>query len=672
MALGDVISRLSVHLGLETAAFDRNVGKAKNQVTGMERHMSKAGKAVAGAFTAMFGAFAVGQLASMAKESLAYASSLGEVATQLGTTTASLQQYRFAATQTGIEQDEMDKGLAKLSRTIGEAAGGNEKAAKMFDRLGISIRDSNGNVRDAGDILPEIANAYTKLGSAAEQSALSAEVFGSKLGQKLNPLLAEGAKGIQKFRDEAERMGLVLSDDVIKNADNAADQLSTLEQFIKMKFNVTIAEQSKEIGDLATSLLGLISSIGSVRNEWRKLQLTMEQFDIWTEGLGTSSFSSRMERTSALQREKDLLNGVPYQRGLAAAQKSAEAQRIAPAYSGVGLSRKTPFSIAPKVGWPTTKAMGANAFGGMDMARFTPGQGEGFIRMAAAVKEMAPSVTGIAASFASMSGTDAPRLLATIRQMKPELEALRNSTQGILDRLFPDEAEARRYAEELAILNAALAKGQISLNTHASAVMALRREYSGFTAAIEEAALVLSTEVGPSLDEISDAISDRLPRQLAVMGDDAEAATVRVASSFADMAESITASLGSIVGGKTGKLFSSLLNIGLQLGKAGAFGSDASSFLNRVPAYANGTNFARGGLSLVGERGPELVNLPRGASVTPNNKLGGATLVEIVDTTGLFVTRVNGIVQPAAIAAAQAGTMGGVALMQRRASRRFA
>ena len=42
-----------------------------------------------------------------------------------------------------------------------------------------------------------------------------------------------------------------------------------------------------------------------------------------------------------------------------------------------------------------------------------------------------------------------------------------------------------------------------------------------------------------------------------------------------------------------------------------------------VPGFANGTNFAPGGLSIVGERGPELVNLPRGSQVIPNfNNLG--------------------------------------------------
>lgn len=43
-----------------------------------------------------------------------------------------------------------------------------------------------------------------------------------------------------------------------------------------------------------------------------------------------------------------------------------------------------------------------------------------------------------------------------------------------------------------------------------------------------------------------------------------------------------------------------------------------------LPLFASGTNFAPGGMAIVGERGPELVNLPRGSQVIPNDKLGGA------------------------------------------------
>jgi hypothetical protein len=49
------------------------------------------------------------------------------------------------------------------------------------------------------------------------------------------------------------------------------------------------------------------------------------------------------------------------------------------------------------------------------------------------------------------------------------------------------------------------------------------------------------------------------------------------------------------------------------LGTAGGIAGDVGGFIGG--AFASGTNFAPGGLSLVGERGPELMDLPRGARV---------------------------------------------------------
>ena len=45
--------------------------------------------------------------------------------------------------------------------------------------------------------------------------------------------------------------------------------------------------------------------------------------------------------------------------------------------------------------------------------------------------------------------------------------------------------------------------------------------------------------------------------------------------------------------------------------------------------YAQGTSFAPGGLALVGEMGPELVNLPRGSQVIPNPQLGSEVTVNV-------------------------------------------
>jgi hypothetical protein len=60
---------------------------------------------------------------------------------------------------------------------------------------------------------------------------------------------------------------------------------------------------------------------------------------------------------------------------------------------------------------------------------------------------------------------------------------------------------------------------------------------------------------------------------------------------------------------------------------AGALAIVAGTILQniKIPAFANGvTNFG-GGMALVGERGPEVVRLPRGSDVIPNNQLTGIT-----------------------------------------------
>lgn len=55
----------------------------------------------------------------------------------------------------------------------------------------------------------------------------------------------------------------------------------------------------------------------------------------------------------------------------------------------------------------------------------------------------------------------------------------------------------------------------------------------------------------------------------------------------------------------------------------GSFGNIFSSLGSLITgAFADGTNFAPGGPALVGERGPEIVELPRGSKVTPNHMLG--------------------------------------------------
>ena len=80
------------------------------------------------------------------------------------------------------------------------------------------------------------------------------------------------------------------------------------------------------------------------------------------------------------------------------------------------------------------------------------------------------------------------------------------------------------------------------------------------------------------------------------------------------LTDSLFGKQGSSGGGLLGGLLGSVLHM------SGSGDSKSSGFQGWMPKFADGTNDAPGGLSLVGERGPEIVNLPAHAQVIPNGK----------------------------------------------------
>ncbi len=104
----------------------------------------------------------------------------------------------------------------------------------------------------------------------------------------------------------------------------------------------------------------------------------------------------------------------------------------------------------------------------------------------------------------------------------------------------------------------------------------------------------------------------------------------------------------------------------------------------KIPGFASGTNFAPGGVALVGESGPELVNLPRGSKVVPNTKLGAALKGNITQVTQVLqldlsnavmtpdlVNQMNNMAQSAAMGGAMAGSQDAQRTLARRSRNRI-
>ena len=268
-----------LQLKAEVDQYQANLTKAQrhtdDKLDAIEKRGAKMGEGLRkgfdlakGAAIAFAGALVMDKLGQAISQGLEYASSLGEVSQQLGVTTKDLQFYRFAATQVGLSQEEMDQGLQKLTKSLGEAAQGNKKALDTFAALGVSVRDTNGNVRTAGEILPDLADGFARLGSDAERSAVATDLF-SRAGYKMLPFLSGGSSGVKELAAAYDKLGIALSEEQIRKADDAADTLAKFKVVMEAKIAGAVSDNIDSVMALANALVYLIDKTGGAIRAWQ-------------------------------------------------------------------------------------------------------------------------------------------------------------------------------------------------------------------------------------------------------------------------------------------------------------------------------------------------------------------------------------------------------------------
>lgn len=268
--MASIIGALRVTLGLETAAFETGAKRAEarakalgNDAEALGQRIGATSKAFIAAGAAIVGSQVFAQVQRLVTQGLEYASALGEQAQQLGVTTKALQEYRYAGSQAGLTSDEMDTALSQLTRRLGEAANGTKAQAEAFARLGVNIRDANGNVIDAGEAIPLIAEGLKNIQSPAERATVLMDLFG-KSGQKLEPLLADGARGVNGLRDAAHELGIVLTPEQIARADEAADKYAALQQVLSARIAGIVADNAGAIIEMVASVERLIEKFNDL------------------------------------------------------------------------------------------------------------------------------------------------------------------------------------------------------------------------------------------------------------------------------------------------------------------------------------------------------------------------------------------------------------------------
>ena len=105
------------------------------------------------------------------------------------------------------------------------------------------------------------------------------------------------------------------------------------------------------------------------------------------------------------------------------------------------------------------------------------------------------------------------------------------------------------------------------------------------------------------------------------------------------------AAIIAVIMGKSGELDATMSSIGNTIGGIQGQVQTAQNSYSQIPRYARGTSYHPGGLAVVGERGPELVSLPRGSQVYPNGQTPGGSNTYYITIDAKNVKEFNDIVK---------------------------
>lgn len=144
-----------------------------------------------------------------------------------GLTAREYQRMGFAAERSGVSIEN----VAKASREIGKRlldvqTKGTGPFKEGMDALGLSTQDFIGIPFE--DRLGVIADSLSRVEDESTRLSLAQKFLGEEAGPQLANLLAQGSDGIRALGDEAESLGLVLSQDAVDSAAKFQDELTNL------------------------------------------------------------------------------------------------------------------------------------------------------------------------------------------------------------------------------------------------------------------------------------------------------------------------------------------------------------------------------------------------------------------------------------------------------------
>ena len=218
---------------------------------------------------------------------------------QIGINVERLQAWQNVAVSTGMEADEFSEALRDMNIELSDAAtGGKDELAQLLRRVGISARDSSGNIRNANDVFLEFADAIARQTDPMIQYRMAILAFGEDTGARILPILRQGSEAFRESEEAMRAAGSAITDRQISRLKDFRNQWGLVKQsFSALSVSV--------LSGLSPSLSKLAQGFQRTLNEARPL--INAHIERWAEQL--SQAMERIPWDSVIRKIDALISG---------------------------------------------------------------------------------------------------------------------------------------------------------------------------------------------------------------------------------------------------------------------------------------------------------------------------------------------------------------------------
>jgi hypothetical protein len=260
------IGKLAVQITADTTGLKAGLNDAERTVTSKADAMAASINKIGAVFAAL-GVAAT--LKNLTIEAINAADAFDEMAERTGVSVEKLSTLSYAAKVNGATVDDLGMAIKGLSNKMMESLDPTSASAKLFDGLGVSVKNSDGSLRAVDDVLMDLSDRFAAMPDGAAKSALSVDLF-TRAGLQMIPVLNKGRAGLEDLRIEAERMGAKISTETAKQMADFNDNMTRL-AVVSGSLGKTIANSL--VPELNKFIDGLLAGIKHANGFWDTLSM---------------------------------------------------------------------------------------------------------------------------------------------------------------------------------------------------------------------------------------------------------------------------------------------------------------------------------------------------------------------------------------------------------------